>query len=75
MLANLPKTIDDARKTLDFLEKLLVKNSHDITIMSEPRTYRLLTNEKKKPIQTMFELGADFKHVQEFKRKITALWK
>ena len=52
-----------------------MKNTHDITIMCEPKVFRVLTEKKSKPVENMFAFAVDFINNENFSKKIKKLWK
>ena len=70
MLGDLPDTFNDAKVSYNFMNGLLVKNTHDITIMCEPKVFRVLTEKKSKPVENMFAFAVDFINNENFSKKI-----
>jgi hypothetical protein len=73
LYADLPATIDDAKKMYQFLDRTLVRNLSDITIMCEREEYRRFI-EKAKPLWSLFELAADYEDYQNFLTYIQTEW-
>lgn len=59
-LEDLLPTLDDAQTIYKFMDRVLCKGTQDITIMSEPDNYRLITQKKAKTEKSVFELAMNF---------------